>query len=476
MIPANAAVSQIQAYLRSQDVQQLVQAVDAIQDIAPLFTVGERLHAEVTSQLPNGRFAVLVKDQLLDLNLPRNTQPGEQLDLEVLAQQPRLTFLLQGRTAPTGTDKLPLPLPAAAPTVVRPETERVDLSKTGQLIESLLSDPAVPDDPARPRLAGAVNAPALVGAGTLDPAKLAQALKEALSTSGLFYESHQADWMEGKRDLAALLKEPQAAFSRLLSNPASVGLSPNLAPALPGDAGAEAPDGAEARLLAAALAAGLGETETPGNLASTASPAANRSPLPADAAALIAARAAGVADAADERASRLQGQAGAQGDRRQDGLATTTAVATDAASLAALGKSGSMEEIPGAIRQLVQQQLESLDRRQVSWTGQVWPGQTMQWDIEEDGGRNGRQAEANPSATVWRSRLQLDLPSLGPVNALVTLTGKQQVDVRFSVVVPDTAQRIRDHQQKLDNALQAAGLQLTSNLVAVDAQEPPHGE
>ena len=42
-----------------------------------------------------------------------------------------------------------------------------------------------------------------------DPAQLAQKLRDAVGSSGLFYESHVAEWAEGKRPLASLLLEPQ---------------------------------------------------------------------------------------------------------------------------------------------------------------------------------------------------------------------------------------------------------------------------
>jgi hypothetical protein len=42
-----------------------------------------------------------------------------------------------------------------------------------------------------------------------DPVKLAAVLKDAIGASGLFYESHVAEWSAGQRPLADLLREPQ---------------------------------------------------------------------------------------------------------------------------------------------------------------------------------------------------------------------------------------------------------------------------
>lgn len=492
MIPANAVASQIQAYLKSQDVQQLVQAVDAVPDIAALFTVGEQLHATVTGQLNTGRFTVLVKDQLLDLNLPRNTQPGEELDLQVLADSPKLTFLLQGRTAPVAGKNLPLPQAAneAPSTPARPQTETVDLSKTAQFVGELLQETAHAGDDKRPLTAATQNIPALINTNKPDTTQLADKLKEVLTQSGLFYESHQAEWISGARDLASLFKEPQAASARgdsglaaslpaetpvssvsLLSQPEIEGLMPPQ----PGVA-TETPAGAQvlpattsqlapSSLLAAAYEEGAelpekDRAETPSEqVQGSGQPDIDKNEV----------QTSGVP-------SKLAVRQTAEGVERSG--AKTDALKADTGLLDSLptGKQHRVDDMPPVIRQLVQQQLESLDRRQFSWVGQAWPGQNMQWDVEEDRQQGRASADVAEPATVWRSRLQLDLPNLGPVTALVTLTGKQQVDVRFSVVIQDTAQRIRDNQQLLGNAMDAAGLQLSSNLVALDAQEGSDGQ
>lgn len=49
----------------------------------------------------------------------------------------------------------------------------------------------------------------LVQAGVPEPQQLAKSLQDALGSSGLFYESHVAEWAEGKRPLADLQREPQ---------------------------------------------------------------------------------------------------------------------------------------------------------------------------------------------------------------------------------------------------------------------------
>src|SRR5262249_40304958 len=59
----------------------------------------------------------------------------------------------------------------------------------------------------------------LLESPTADPARLAQALSGALGRSGLFYESHQAQWILGHRPVAELLHEPQGRLSALAQDP-----------------------------------------------------------------------------------------------------------------------------------------------------------------------------------------------------------------------------------------------------------------
>ena len=100
-----------------------------------------------------------------------------------------------------------------------------ELSPGAQLLLKLLgagSSPAPPLQAALPLLPappeipaqGAATAAAMAVAesGTSMGAVIAQALQAGLEHSGLFYESHLADWVAGQRSLAAIHTEPQAAW------------------------------------------------------------------------------------------------------------------------------------------------------------------------------------------------------------------------------------------------------------------------
>ncbi len=189
MLPSNPAVSLVQNYLRNQ--QGVIEVAKSAPDQL-LVTVGERVQATVTGQLPNGRFAVLVKDQLLDLNLPRNTQPGAQLELIVASKSPKLTFLL----------------PQAASLESKQQTPGVALSQTGKMLGEMLAK-----QPGVEAKAATVQQQMPLFEGVPQPLQIASRLASSLVESGLFYESHQAEWVNGERPLQSLLKEPQSQLT-----------------------------------------------------------------------------------------------------------------------------------------------------------------------------------------------------------------------------------------------------------------------
>jgi hypothetical protein len=125
--------------------------------------------------------------------------------------------------------------------------------------------------------------------------------------------------------------------------------------------------------------------------------------------------------------------------------------------------------MPASARQMVQQQLQLLDQRQLAWQGQVWPGQEMRWEVEEDGAN--RYSEEGEQARVWRTRVQMSLPKLGSVDVLLTLYDRSRLEVGFQVVQAQTAERIRAEQGRLQLQLEAAGLALQANQVVIVAED-----
>ena len=192
MLPGNAIVT-LQALLLNNSTQ----TPDAKPDLGSLFTQGEQVSATVIGALGNGRFAVQVNNQLLDLNLPAGATAGEKLDLTVIANRPTLTFALSTATSP---DYYP--------------GVSTELSSGARYLSDLLNSGNKAGGPTQTLQTGA-TAPLFEGAP--NAADLAGKLAQTLDQSGLFYESHQAQWVDGQRSLQTLQQEPQA---RLAQTPA----------------------------------------------------------------------------------------------------------------------------------------------------------------------------------------------------------------------------------------------------------------
>jgi Flagellar hook-length control protein FliK len=160
-------------------------------------TPGQRVQAQVEASLPNGNLKILVANQSLQVTLPKNAAAGDTLDLVFVSHEPRPTFILRENTTPA--------------------TSQSSVSSTGRFIASLLPQAA---DTANPPVVKG-TAP-ILNAPTENVAQLASRLQQTLSQSGVFYESHQAQWVAGQRPLARLLLEPQAKLT-----PQRTALSPS---------------------------------------------------------------------------------------------------------------------------------------------------------------------------------------------------------------------------------------------------------
>jgi hypothetical protein len=110
----------------------------------------------------------------------------------------------------------------------------------------------------------------------------------------------------------------------------------------------------------------------------------------------------------------------------------------------------------------VRQQLDLLATGQFRWTGEAWPGARLDWTIEQDGDewhRGGGGAEGD-EPYPWRTRLTLSLPSLGTVDADLTLNGTQlMVRVQAS---PGGAARLAAQGEMFRQRLAAAGIDLSA--------------
>ena len=159
---------------------------------------GQRVRGRVHNNLANGEFLVELTarhaagrhGQAVQMQLPANVRPGDLLELVFVSREPRPTFVI------TAEDSL------------YPPGVSSRVSETGHFIDQLLRQPAAPAG-----LTALSSTASLLTGPPTDSAQLAKSLAGALDRSGLFYESHMAQWIAGSRSLPKLLLEPQARFS-----------------------------------------------------------------------------------------------------------------------------------------------------------------------------------------------------------------------------------------------------------------------
>lgn len=122
--------------------------------------------------------------------------------------------------------------------------------------------------------------------------------------------------------------------------------------------------------------------------------------------------------------------------------------------------------IPGLDPQahgLVRQQLEVLANQSFGWQGQAWPGAEMGWEISR---RESDGQDSTEATDHWATRLTLNLPGLGQVQARINLAGKQLV---MHLVSPESAELLDTHAAALRSRYIAQGLQLSQ--LSITSQE-----
>lgn len=123
--------------------------------------------------------------------------------------------------------------------------------------------------------------------------------------------------------------------------------------------------------------------------------------------------------------------------------------------------------LPKEATPLIQQQLQIMEQQRFVWHGELWPGQTMDWEISRD--RQNQQHE-NPTEQTWQSAVSFELPQLGNIAAQLQLTGTH---LRLTVTAQDlaTASMLQNHAGELTGALENSGTQLDSLLIKTKEAE-----
>ncbi len=161
--------------------------------------IGQAVTGQVKGQ-SKGVALVLIEGQTVAMRLPHPVATGDTLKLHFAGHMPQPVFLLD-----------------------TPETAQTDapqLSQTARMLSEIMQ--RVPER----TLPTLTPASPLLDHPTTDPGELTLALRTALVRSGLFYESHLANWAVGLDSLDGLMQEPQ---NRMPVRTAHTAAAPELA-------------------------------------------------------------------------------------------------------------------------------------------------------------------------------------------------------------------------------------------------------
>ncbi len=249
--------------------------------------IGQQVQGTVQAQTAPGQYQVRIADHVVQLQLPTFVRSGDLISLQVTSLQPRLAFSLSSTNNPVSTSE--------------------QLSSASRMLSSMTQQPLE-----QPYVKSLQRTPLFIASQSTSPdtTLLADQLHNALSHSGLFYESHQAQWIAGMRSTPQLMQEPQNQL-------------PQQNTAMPNEA-------------------------------------------------------------------------------------------------AKMGAPPPLNTIPEHLQNLVQQQLHTLENRQVLWQGAAWEGQAMRWEVREE---SPRQRTAAEPAGQWVTEIHLELPHLGSLSARLSLNG-----------------------------------------------------
>lgn len=378
------------AWLKTQGGEALEAGKSAPAANKESFQPGASYQGKVLETLPGGRNLVQVGGQNVSMALPRGTQAGDSVRLTFLHNVPRPTFVMEQASVSA--------------------TQPVRLSHSAQQLTALAQL-------ARPSATAAAAPPPT----TPTAAQLAQVAQVGI-----------------------------AAQRPILGNTAPLANPPSLAGG--GTLPLNALTGAFA--TATALTAGTQVDATRAGLAA-GSTTSN-----------LAALQPGIADSQPALPQRLHQTLRESGLFYEAHLARWSRGTFELADLRrepqarlaggghAMATAAGLTNMPEEAARLAGRQLLMLEGAPFFWQGFAWPGQWLEWQVNErPGGEAGGETEDN----TWATELRLTLPRLGGVTARLSLAG-ERLTVGLSATETSTQEAMRAALPALEKALQAAGL------------------
>ena len=189
MIPTITRIDLITPLTQIKPVTPITAILDS-QNSFVKFEQGQKYQALVEARLPNGNSRILVADSFLQMQLPEKFQPGNKLELIFISHEPSLKFLISSETS------------------LEINENNASISTTGRFLGTLMQGTlkhSLPDI-----LSSITSPPPILNKTPINSTELPSLLQKAIIQSGLFYESHQAQWINGENTLENLHHEPQS--------------------------------------------------------------------------------------------------------------------------------------------------------------------------------------------------------------------------------------------------------------------------
>ncbi len=171
---------------------KLVTPVTAIldsQNSSIPFEQGHKYQALVEARLSDGNARVFIAEKLIQMHLPEEFQAGSKLDVIFVSHEPNLKFLISNQ-ALLETDK-----------------NNTSISTTGRFLGALMQNVFNHSLPKTTQLITSLTP--ILDQASINSTELPGLLQKTITQSGLFYESHQAQWINGENTLENLHNEPQ---------------------------------------------------------------------------------------------------------------------------------------------------------------------------------------------------------------------------------------------------------------------------
>lgn len=441
---------------------------------ASAFQTGRQYEGKVVDNLASGRHLVKVGIQMLDMNLPAKTQPGDSVRLTFLNAGPRPTFLLNQ-------------------TSITP-VQQVQISNTAQQVNALLrlaqspaastaeatssaSATSAAKPSAAPATTATTGATAKVAAAATANLPLINAAPEGLSSKLTATSSALSAAVRGATVTSETVKsgsQPLAAASSAATAAPVAGVASrpivanvlmlqsfnsNLQPMTATLTGSNT--GLLGQAVDAPRASAAASTTLSANtLVELPSPSRHMLPV------------------------RLSQTVTESGLFYESHLAKWSRGSLSMESIlrepqARLGQDNTLalrlaelDGMPEAAARMAGRQLQMLEGAPFLWQGLAWPGQTMEWMVREEYGGED-QAEGEERAAEWSTELNLTLPRLGQVHAQLGLAG-DQLHLRLRADTAETRDKLNAALPLLIKGLEANGLRAIDP--QVEALEGEHGQ